>query len=54
MKPFGDLFGDQGGVASGAVIDDQVDSTLPLEPFGLPIQRLFLNPLIYGRDFAKI
>ena len=28
MEPFGDLFGDQGGVASGAVIDDQVDLDL--------------------------
>ena len=30
MEPFGDLLGDQGGVAAGAVVDDQVDLDLVL------------------------
>ena len=30
MEPFGDLLGDQGGVAAGAVVDDEVDLDLVL------------------------
>ena len=32
MKPVGDLLGDQGGVAAGAVVDDEID----------------LEPVLYG------
>jgi hypothetical protein len=30
MEPIGDLLGDQGGVAAGAVVDDEVDLDLVL------------------------
>ena len=30
MEPFGDLLGDQGGIAAGAVVDDEVDQDLVL------------------------
>ena len=30
MEPVGDLLGDQGGVAAGAVVDDEVDLDLVL------------------------
>ena len=30
MEPVGDLFGDQGGVAAGAVVDDEIDLDLVL------------------------
>lgn len=28
MEPVGDLLGDQGGVAAGAVVDDEIDSDI--------------------------
>ena len=30
MEPIGDLLGDQGGVAAGAVVDDEIDLDLVL------------------------